>query len=114
MRSLNRYNAHRVRHPATNDVGDAWNGCFVFVLDGVRFFVMASTGGGWDHVSVSTDGRTPHWNEMDRIKRMFFRDDEMAVQIHPPVMQHVNMHDYVLHLWRCQDEQMPKPPMIMV
>lgn len=58
-----------------------------------------------EHVSVSH--KNPHrlltWEQMCRIKDMFFYPDEMVVQIHPP--EELYLHgfkerDNVLHLWR--------------
>lgn len=55
---------------------------------------------GWDHVSVSTASRCPVWDEMEHIKRLFFKDDETAMQLHVPPTRHVNCHPHCLHLWR--------------
>jgi len=72
--------------------------------------VLATTGEGWDHVSVSLPSRTPTWAEMDRIKRMFFRPDEVAMQLHVAVTDHINVHNYTLHLWRPTNQTIPLPP----
>ena len=40
--------------------------------------VIASWGGGWEHVSVCPENRTPNWDEMCKIKDMFWNDDEVA------------------------------------
>lgn len=69
--------------------------------DGVLRFIV-SNGGGWDHVSVSRPDRTPTWAEMDRVKRLCFRDDEIAMQLHVNNDQKVNLHEHCLHLWRPQ------------
>ncbi len=76
--------------------------------------VIFSTGCGWDHVSVSFPDRCCTWEEMCRVKDMFFREDECVVQYHPPKSQYVNNHPYVLHLWRPQNESVPMPPVWMV
>jgi hypothetical protein len=76
--------------------------------------VVASTGYGWDHVSVSQHKRCPNWPEMDHIKSLFFKDDETAMQLHVPAADHVNNHPYCLHLWRPQNIEIPRPPSIMV
>lgn len=84
-----------------------------------RFFVKSRTavmdtlccvvgdGGGWDHVSVSVIGkaRTPYWSEMCQVKDLFFRDDEVVMQLHPAKKDYVNNHPFVLHLWRPQTEE---------
>lgn len=72
--------------------------------------VVFSWGGGWDHVSVSYQHRCCTWDEMCRVKDMFFREDECVVQYHPAKADYVNNHPYVLHLWRPQAVPMPVPP----
>ena len=114
MRNLNRFNPARIRHPLTGDVGDAYNGAFQIGVNGVLLSVIASNGRGWDHVSVSLANRCPTWNEMERVKRLFFRDDETAMQLHVPPSDHKNCHPYCLHLWRPHDAEIPRPPSIMV
>jgi hypothetical protein len=56
----------------------------------------------WEHVSVSVPGnaRCPTWEEMCFIKDTFWNDEDCVVQFHPPKSQYVNVHPYVLHLWR--------------
>ena len=96
--------------------GDGGNGCFKVFIQGRAFIVIASDGGGWDHVSVSLKNqkRCPTWEEMCAIKDMFFDYDECVVQYHPPKSDYINQHQYCLHLWRCQDAEMPRPPKIFV
>lgn len=76
--------------------------------------VMSSGDGdkcqGWEHVSVSTDKRCPTWEEMSKIKDLFWRDDETVIQFHPPKDQHVNIHNYCLHLWRRVGAEIELPP----
>jgi len=69
-----------------------------------------SFGGGWEHVSVSTNKRCLTWDEMCIIKDIFFRDDELVVQYHPPKTEYKNLHPYSLHLWRPKNEYLPAPP----
>lgn len=97
--------------------GDSGTGCFKVFVGGRSFFCIASSGGGWDHVSVSlcNQKRCPSWDEMCTIKEMFFGPEEMAVQYHPPKSQYVNNHPYCLHLWRPNSgEKIPIPPMEFV
>lgn len=68
----------------------------------------------WDHVSVSLPNRCPNWPEMESIKRLFFRDDEAAMQLHPPLSDYRSHHPYCLHIWRPADIEIPLPPGIMV
>lgn len=72
--------------------------------------IIASNGGGWDHVSVSLPTRCPNWQEMDFIKRAFFKDEECAMQLHVPAADHISVHPYCLHLWRPHLCEIPRPP----
>lgn len=76
--------------------------------------VIASTGEGWDHVSVSLPNRAPHWKEMAFIKDQFFDAEETVIQYHPPKSEYVNNHPNCLHLWRPQEHAIPLPPSILV
>lgn len=78
--------------------------------------IIASRGGGWEHVSVSIGGieRCPTWEEMDKVKRAFFKPTEAVMQLHPPEAEHISNHPYTLHLWRPIGIKMPMPPGIMV
>lgn len=78
--------------------------------------VIASWGGGWEHVSVSPYKRhiTPSWDDMCRIKSMFWEDDECVVEYHPPKSEYVNNVPNCLHLWRPIEAELPMPPSIMV
>jgi hypothetical protein len=82
---------------------------------------IVSDGGGWEHVSVhavdregNSLGRTPSWEEMCFVRDLFWRPDELVIQIHPPHQEYVNIAEYVLHLWRPVDEKLPKPELYMV
>jgi len=82
---------------------------------GPNLQIIADCGQGWEHVSISVavvDGkdRTPTWEEMDRIKRLFFKDHEVVMQLHVGVEDHVNIHPYCLHLWRPRTRYIPVPP----
>lgn len=89
-------------------------GAFEVVCHGATLAVIVSNGMGWDHVSVSLKHRTPNWGEMEHVKRMFFKDDETAMQLHVPVREHISVHPYTLHIWRSQTQPIPIPLSIMV
>ena len=96
--------------------GDNTCGCFLLPspIDRQKIAVVASAGGGWDHVSASRSSRCPNWPEMEYIKRLFFRDNETVMQLHVPPSEHINHHPYTLHLWRPQKLEIPRPPAWMV
>lgn len=93
---------------------------------------IATTHDGWDHVSVTViDGsdlklardtnsepkpsRVPSYDEMCKVHRLFFNDNECAIQLHVPSVDHVDIHPFCLHLWRPNDgREIPRPPKEMV
>src|SRR5690606_20343251 len=83
-------------------VGDETCGAFLVPspIDQKPMRVIASANGGWDHVSVSRQHRCPNWPEMEHVKRLFFKDDETAMQLHVPPSDHISHHPHCLHLWR--------------
>jgi hypothetical protein len=97
-------------HPMYGKPDPAEGGCFLLG----KLHIIASWGGGWDHVSVSLHDRCPTWDEMERVKRAFFLDGETAMQLHVPVKDHINVHPYCLHLWRPHEGSIPLPPKWMV
>lgn len=68
----------------------------------------------WDHVSVSLKNRTPTWEEMAWVKSLFFDDEELVVEFHPPKSKYVNVSVNVLHLWKPLDAEIQLPPSICV
>jgi len=117
MRNLDTINHLRIdsrEHYGSN--GDSGNGVFRVTskIDHSALIVIASNGGSWDHVSVSHRKRVPNWYEMEQVKAMFFEEDETCMQLHVPAADHVNNHVNVLHLWRPQKAEIPRPPSIMV
>jgi hypothetical protein len=120
MRNLDTLNNFRLRTPAIltrhGTYGDHTCGVFkmrrTILSDGL--LIIASVGDGWDHVSVSGDGGTPEWADMEFVKRKFFEDHETAMQLHVPPSEHINCHPFCLHLWRPLDVEIPRPPSIMV
>ena len=120
MRNLRLLDSYRRRG---RDVIELWGWegdetCGAFSLkssiDGGELTVIASCGAGWDHVSVSRRNRCPNWTEMEQVKRAFFLDDETAMQLHVPPADHQTPHPYTLHIWRPQNQEIPRPPVAMV
>lgn len=83
---------------------------------------------GWEHLSVSMPSRTPTWDQMCKMKDIFWNDDETCVEYHPSKEQYVNMHPHCLHIWKPvwdeqfmqelkfnpKDDLLPIPPHILV
>lgn len=78
--------------------------------------IVCSWGAGWEHVSIAPAKSriTPSWDDMCRLKEMFFEDDEAVIQIHPPKAEYVNNKPNCLHLWRCKYREMILPPSCLV
>jgi len=98
---------------------DGHNGAFMLVGPSSRMLqVIASDKEGWDHVSVIVFGsrgkNLPTWTEMEWVKRLFWDDEEIVLEIHPPKSQYVNFHKGCLHLWRKQGEPFYLPPLALV
>ena len=100
---------------------DGRNGAFIIRRPGgVWLCVIASDGSGrkechlsgasWEHVSVSLPDRCPTWGEMCWVKELFWGEDELVMQFHPPKKVAVNRHEYCLHLWKPVGVEIPLPP----
>lgn len=76
--------------------------------------VVASDGIGWEHVSVSLPARTPTWEEMCKVKSIFWDPEDCVVQYHPPESEYVNHHPHCLHLWRPTEVVIPRPASMLV
>lgn len=105
---------YRIKVPEL-PLGDDTCGIFtVKMKHGQVAIVIASAGFGWEHVSVSRADRCPTWGEMCKVKSLFWDDDDCVIQYHPPKKDHINNHEYCLHLWRPIGIDLPMPPKIMV
>lgn len=89
------------------------------------YYVVISCDGaetGWDHVSVhcrrvrnrKLEHFTPDWYDMEHIRSLFFDDSETVMQLSVPRMDHISIHDHVLHLWRPTSTPIPLPPKNLV
>ena len=117
MKDLSYLNKFRFPLPkvcleGTGELDTRCNGGFIFAIKGVKVKVIAGRGRGWEHVSVSCEDRTPTWSEMDTVKKMFFEDEEVVIQLHVAAKDHINVHPYCLHLWRIISKlrRIPLPP----
>ena len=120
MRNLNELNKYRITGPRVRRIygsdGDGKAGAFKVLspIDNKELLVIASVSEHWDHVSISRPKRTPAWRELEYIKRMFFKDDETAMQLHVPTTEHINCASTCLHLWRPTFASIPRPPAVFV
>lgn len=115
LTELNQYRNVEAELRIYGETGNDFGGIFEVKYQKVRTLnVIASNNDGWDHVSVSYSLRPPSWSEMEYIKRMFFYDHEVAMQLHVSTKDHINIHHNVLHIWRPHNIEIPLPPKIMV
>lgn len=120
MRNLNELNEHRrmdAELQVFGVVGDQRFGVFVLkspVDERYDPRVLATTGAGWDHISVSTRDRCPSWEEMEHVRKLFAGHSEVWLQFGLPPEQHVNCHPYCLHWWRPLHRVIRLPPASMV
>jgi hypothetical protein len=85
-------------------------GAFRMFYNGRELRIIASHGGGWNHVSVSMETRCPTWKEMCYVKDAFFEPEDCVIQYHPPKSKYKNLAPYCLHLWQPQEFDIPLPP----
>lgn len=120
MRDLTSLDDYRIRSASVKQhygsFGDETCGVFglQYPATGVHLRIVASSAEGWDHVSVSLPNRCPNWPEMDFVKRKFFHDNEIAMQLHVGAADHISIHPNCLHLWRPHREPIPLPPKVFV
>ena len=115
-------NKRRVRSgPMASDDSYGCNGAFILPYihrkKSVTMLCIASNGEGWEHVSISMNRpRCPYWDEMVFARHVFWEEEDVVIQIHPPKSEYVNHHPYTLHLWRkCStDDYLERPPAILV
>lgn len=95
---------------------DGNNGAFSIDIYGIKAYIIASDGLGWEHVSITLKdkNRTPSWSEMCFVKNIFWDKDDIVLQIHPPEYSYVNNHPYCLHLWRNKNIDFELPPSFLV
>lgn len=51
------------------------------------------------HVSICTRKHAPSWDDMCKLKDMFYNDEEEVWQCHPKKSEYVNLMENCLHLW---------------
>ena len=110
---------HRVRNgPLGRSPVGAPYGAFKIPFPGAAgsMLIIADDGAttGWEHVSCSFANRTPTWDEMARVKGLFWDEEECVVQFHPAKSEYVNRHPHCLHLWKKRGENWQTPPKELV
>ena len=89
-------------------------GYYYDVISGKNLNFIVSYQMGWEHLSVSMPSKTPSWDQMCRMKDIFWNKDEACVEYHPKEEDYVNMHQHCLHIWKTTEEYLPTPPHFLV
>lgn len=99
------------------------NGAFVIPHHRIADYFyqcLSSDEHGWEHVSVVIYSnkrkvdRTPTWEEMCHIKKLFWGAEEAVMQFHPKESDYVNNHPNCLHLWKQVGKEPIMPPAYIV
>ncbi|MGE0362763.1 MAG: hypothetical protein AB7R67_18770 [Vicinamibacterales bacterium] len=53
----------------------------------------------WAHLSMAMPERLPSWAELVEVRDLFLGRDRVALQVLAPVSEHVNIHNFCLHLF---------------
>lgn len=116
MRNLYERTVNSFRVKSHLGWGDETCGSFMIpsLIDSAPMYVIASSGGGWDHVSVSRKNRCPNWPEMESVRDLFFEPHETVLQYSVPRADHINFASTYLHMPRPQEQEIPRPPAWMV
>lgn len=93
---------------------DGFGGTFYDKKSRCNLNFIMSWGAGFEHCSVSMPTRCPSWEQMCVMKELFWKDDEVCMELHPAKDNYVNNHPYCLHIWRPINQEIPIPPTIMV
>ena len=93
--------------------GDNYNGVFRIKFENKDYFVIASNGKDWEHISVSGKN-IPNWKTMCFIKDLFFDENETVIQFHPKKSEYVNKSETCLHLWKPINKEIELPENILV
>ncbi len=72
--------------------------------------ISSGSGDRWEHVSVSCRDRCPTWEEMAKVKDLFWSDSETVLQFHPRGVEYIDEMSFCLHLWKRRGENHPLPP----
>lgn len=83
---------------------DGWKMVRPFDGTGIGSLIVSSTDlpddpTVWTHASVAYTDRLPTYDDLCLLKRAVWGDDGYAYQVFVPASEHVNIHEFALHLW---------------
>ncbi len=74
-------------------------------LQVLRSIATMEDGSQWIHVSVARRSKMPNWEDLSKVKKDFIGDDLEAYQVMAKASDHVNVHQFCLHLWAPLEEK---------
>lgn len=92
----------------------AFGGYYMDIESDKKLNFIFSVQMGWEHLSVSMPNKTPSWEQMCRMKDIFWGEEECCVQYHPKKSEYVNCHPHCLHIWKRNDGEYLTPPSLLV
>jgi len=98
----------------TQESADGVKGYILRPYKAEEFFVNVFWSEGWDCVSAFLKNRSPTSAEMRRVKDLFFKESEAAVQFFSPESVNVFFDPYRLSLWREQEAGCVLPSEILL
>jgi hypothetical protein len=63
----------------------------------------------WIHASIARPDRMPTYEELTHLHRAVYGENRWAYQCFAPITDHVNIHQYALHLWGRADGEPATP-----
>lgn len=83
----------------------AWTHKLSIGFNVLRSFAKTSDNQYWIHVSLSRPDRMPEYIDMVKVKEHFLGPMVEAYQVFPSKVDHINVHNYCLHLWAPVDQE---------
>lgn len=78
-------------------------------LQVLRSISTMQDGSQWLHVSVARRSRMPEYNDLTKVKKDFIGEDVEAYMVMAKAADHVNIHQFCLHLWAPSDPRLILP-----
>ena len=91
--------------PPGSQVARVWRHRLIPDFKVLRSLSTTVSGEQWFHVSVSRSDRLPTWQEIVKVKNEFMGEDREAYQVIPRVEDHINIHQFCIHLLSPLDQK---------
>ena len=58
-----------------------------------------------EHLVVSTKDECPNWEQISKIKKVFFNEYEIDFQLRPVKIEYINNEKYCIHIWKFKTQE---------